>query len=601
MLFSYIRCLKKRRRASYVLLITLILMACTGPGPESQKVLPTPEITAAALQQVDKACLDEEQRLRYSQIINAGQSKPSLDLVRAYISQEQLLKKEGVTHQKNIDKTWQTLLLLPIKQKNIRINSDENVLQGWLELLRLYLNNRQDPNLLQTAIKDWQKAHYPQNPAAKTLPTPLSQIQNYQTLSVGNIAMLLPLSGHEKVFTNAIKQGFISAQEGINSLLNRPAHGADAAGNNLLNSGMPVTSVNTNSMETAPVTGGQAMVACCTANQLPVTLADRNVQVKVYDTTSQTIPAILTLAKKNGARMIIGPLLKNEVEQLYNADTALVDKLNILALNQPDHPEKLQPRPNICYFALAPEDEARDAANHIHQHGRQQPLLLLPRGNLGDRVAKAFTDAWHQAGGSTVLAQRIGSTNELKQSINSGAGIQLTGLPVTGSMPVTITGRTTPNDGSVSSSGRAEGKIDAVYIIATPDELALIKPMIDMNSAHASLALYASSRSYADAGPDYRLEMEGLEFSEIPLLTGTHPALLAQISAQCRGNYLLVRLYAMGIDAWIIANNFSEMRQIPGFQVEGQTGTLSAATPNCVINRKLSWLKYQQGQLIAAQ
>ena len=61
--------------------------------------------------------------------------------------------------------------------------------------------------------------------------------------------------------------------------------------------------------------------------------------------------------------------------------------LNVLALNQP---EQVQNRANICYFALSPEDEARDAARHIHEQGKQAPLLLIPRSTLGDRVANAF-------------------------------------------------------------------------------------------------------------------------------------------------------------------------------------------------------------------
>lgn len=111
---------------------------------------------------------------------------------------------------------------------------------------------------------------------------------------------------------------------------------------------------------------------------------------------------------------------------------------------------------------------------------------------------------------ATVLERRFGSSAELKQSINSGAGIPLTGTPV------------------------SDGKAPANYIIATPDEL----------------ALYASSRSYqADGGPDCCLEIDKLEFSDIALLTSDNPALLSQISAQFRGDYSLVQLYAIGIDA----------------------------------------------------
>ena len=39
-------------------------------------------------------------------------------------------------------------------------------------------------------------------------------------------------------------------------------------------------------------------------------------------------------------------------------------------------------RVNICYFALSPEDEARDAARHIRDQGKQAPLVLIPRSSL---------------------------------------------------------------------------------------------------------------------------------------------------------------------------------------------------------------------------
>jgi outer membrane PBP1 activator LpoA protein len=39
------------------------------------------------------------------------------------------------------------------------------------------------------------------------------------------------------------------------------------------------------------------------------------------------------------------------------------------------------------------------------------------------------------------------------------------------------------------------------------------------------------------------------------------------------------------------------MRQLPGFQVSGTTGMLTAA-PGCVINRKLPWLQYRQGMVV---
>ena len=119
-------------------------------------------------------------------------------------------------------------------------------------------------------------------------------------------------------------------------------------------------------------------------------------------------------------------------------------------------------------------------------------------------------------------------------------------------------------------------------------------------SSRSNVALYASSRSFqAGAGPDFRLEMEGLQFSDIPLLSGANPGLMQQAARSFNNDYSLVRLYAMGIDAWTLANHFSEMRQMPGFHIDGNTGQLSA-TQDCVINRKLTWSQYRQGQVVPA-
>ena len=74
---------------------------------------------------------------------------------------------------------------------------------------------------------------------------------------------------------------------------------------------------------------------------------------------------------------------------------------------------------------------------------------------------------------------------------------------------------------------------------------------------------------------------------------------MQQALGAVRNDYSLARMYAMGVDAWSLANHFSQMRQVQGFEINGNTGALTA-TPDCVINRKLSWLKYQQGQVVPA-
>ena len=590
---------------------------------------------------IDVSALDKNQQARFWQAgITAEQGRPSLTLLRALIAQEPLLG--GADKQKNIDATWQALASMTQEQAQaLVINADENVLQGWLDLQQMWFNNRSDPNMLKAGITDWQ-TRYPQNPGAKMLPTQLVNVQNFKPASTSKIALLLPLNGQAAVFGRTIQQGFEAAKNGTTPVTGSavPAQAAQAAN---VNDVVSPSAAETSDLTTAqtppqgtmqnPVTAPTTPAAAAPAPATPVetqsapatepataeqpqpqttepaaqpaaqpqavatTSANPGAELKIYDTSSQPLDQVLAQVQQDGASIVVGPLLKNNVEELMKSNTAL----NVLALNQP---EQVQNRANICYFALSPEDEARDAARHIHEQGKQSPLLLIPRSTLGDRVANAFAEEWQKLGGGIVLQQKFGSVSELRADVNGGAGIALNGSPVSTSLPqqqsVTIGGLTIPappTDAQISGGG----KVDAAYIVATPQEIAFIKPMIAMrNGSQSGATLYASSRSaQGTAGPDFRLEMDGLQYSEIPMLAGSNPALMQQALSAVRNDYSLARLYAMGVDAWTLANHFTQMRQVPGFELNGNTGDLTA-TQDCVINRKLSWLKYQQGQIVPA-
>jgi outer membrane PBP1 activator LpoA protein len=580
----------------------------------------------ALLANIDPTGLDKNQQARYWQIgITASQGKPSLTLFRALIAQEPLLTTPA-EKQQNIDATWQALSSMTSDQaKTLVINADEATLQGWLDLQRIWFDNRNDPNMLKAGIVDWQQ-RYPRNPGAKMLPTPLTNMQNFRPASVNQIALLLPLNGQAAVFGRTIQQGFEAAKNGVSTVSGPavPAQAAQAANMNTTADVVSPSQTNVNDITSAqtqepvtapeaqqqqPVTAEQSAAPEQTTTEqatpaqqvttpaVTATPANPAASLKIYDTSSQPLDQILNQVQQDGASIVVGPLLKNNVEELMRSHTTL----NVLALNQP---EKVENRPNICYYALSPEDEARDAARHMHEQGRQAPLLLLPRSTLGDRVATAFAEEWQKLGGGIVLQQKLGSSAELKMAINGRAGIAMNGSPVSASLPqqqgVTIGGLTIPappTDAQISGGG----KVDSTYIVATQEEMALIKPLITMRTGSQSgIIVYASSRSsQGGAGPDFRLEMEGLQFSEIPMLAGSNPALMQQALSSVNNDYSLARLYAMGADAWTLANHFSQMRQVPGFEINGNTGDLTA-TQECVINRKLSWLKYQQGQIVPA-
>ncbi len=131
------------------------------------------------------------------------------DMMKAGIADWQ---KRYPNNPQNIDATWQALSSMTQEQANtLVINADENILQGWLDLQRVWFDNRNDPDMMKAGIADWQK-RYPNNPGAKMLPTQLVNVKAFKPASTNKIALLLPLNGQAAVFGRTIQQGFEAAK-----------------------------------------------------------------------------------------------------------------------------------------------------------------------------------------------------------------------------------------------------------------------------------------------------------------------------------------------------------------------------------------------------
>ncbi|MFZ5274852.1 penicillin-binding protein activator [Enterobacter asburiae] len=474
------------------------------------------------LKNISPADLKGSRIARYWQdMVTAQQGNPSSILLRALMAQAPLLTRTQ-EKQRNIDETWQVLTAMsPTQAEAVQTAADDTSLRGWLELRSAWSDDRDTPDRLKAAVSAWQK-RWPQHPAARLLPVALVNDMNFRPVSVRKVALMLPLSGPAARFGRAIQQGFVAEKKVV-----------------------------------LPASGDVS-------------------ELMLYDTATRPVSQLLTQAHQDGATLVVGPLLKNHVEELPGSNLTL----NVLALNLPATPLN---RDNICYFSLSPEDEARSAARHIRQQDKHFPLLLLPGSEISERVARAFADEWRKRGGGMVLEQRFGSLAKLKAGIKNG--LTLTGLPVAASY--------------VSNGSLRRGRIDAVYIIATPEEMGYLKPMIaESNGSQSGEMLYASSRSIdGTRGPDYRLDMEGLQFSDLPVLADTNPR-LKQLALNATGNdYFLTRLFAMGADAWTLANHYVQLRQTKGFTLKGNTGKLSTSSA-CVIKRELPWFRYLKGQVV---
>ncbi|WP_368875336.1 penicillin-binding protein activator [Proteus mirabilis] len=568
------------------ILSALIMSGCTLTGQQQQPLTPA-----------EKAQVEMKQ---FQKVIDDANGQASLDVIRAYIGLEPLIT-DPVLHQQNIDDTWLTLTkLTPEQRRSVVIKADENTLQGWLDLLNTYEYNQDDANKLSQAIREWQ-TRYPRNPGALTLPTLLLRQSQSAVSNSGKIALLLPLTGQAKVFGNAIMQGFTDAKEGLPQVQANAAPEApqqDSLASILAELGITssnadtATTENDNSTddntaegaENSDATSAKETEAFAGNSRVQLDpIVQNNRQVIMYDTNSQPIDLLLKQVQQEGADLIVGPLLKPEVIKTIE----LKSGLPVLALNEVDN---IPLATTVCFFSLSPEDETRNAAQHLRQQQKSNPLIIVPDNKFGQRMAQTFADEWQRSGGGTVLQQTFGSLDSLKSSINRGVGIRMTGTPVlpTDNAPLPL---------DTASMPTTNGAIDSVYIIATSDELTLIKPMIDMAiSTKKRPPIYVSSRSnQGGMGPDFRMEMDGIQFSDIPLMTGANLPLMQKASSKFANDYSLMRLYAMGIDAWSLANNYNELTK-GTLQFNGVSGSLRVED-NCTIYRQLPWMQFKQGKI----
>ena len=92
--------------------------------------------------------------------------------------------------------------------------------------------------------------------------------------------------------------------------------------------------------------------------------------------------------------------------------------------------------------------------------------------------------------------------------------------------------------------------------------------------------------------------MNGVQFSDIPFFKQSNSSQYQKVAGSTGGEFQLMRLYAMGSDAWLLINHFNELRQVPGYTLSGLTGQLSADS-NCDVDRDMTWYQVQDGNVVA--
>lgn len=286
------------------------------------------------------------------------------------------------------------------------------------------------------------------------------------------------------------------------------------------------------------------------------------VTIKSYESSDfQNMEAFYQQSQKDGIQLVIGPLDKKLVNELAKKPSL---PITTLALNYADgnsHP------PQLFQFGLLPEDEAREVANRAFADGKRHAVAIVPQGEWGRKVLAAFRAQWELQGGILEGIQYIDRPVDLDSQLAN----------LTAKLPKT----------SADSS--------MLFIVANPLIARQIRSLLIYHDQE-QLPVYATSHIYTGAPEaNQNNDLNGVLFTETPwLLTNDNPIQQQIISQWPQAQGSFARLYALGVDAWLIHSQLEELKSLPNSRIEGLSGEITIDT-NQKVNRKLPWATFEKG------
>ncbi|MDP1717710.1 MAG: penicillin-binding protein activator [Burkholderiales bacterium] len=254
-----------------------------------------------------------------------------------------------------------------------------------------------------------------------------------------------------------------------------------------------------------------------------------------------------------GARMVVGPLTRSGVTALAASDGITVPTL---ALSAPDGGGPLPQ--NLFILSLQIEAEARQVAQLAFREGRLNAYTITGDTPLQRRMHQAFVDEFSRLGGKHIAEFAAtpdqDGLNRLKQAA-------------------------------------ALGVADMAFLALDFQRARQVRPYLD------PLALYATSQvNRVNAGPLAGFDLANIRLLEMPwLLQPDHPAVMIYPRKDFGDAIDLDRLYALGIDAFRIAQELINGRT--ELMLDGVTGHITTGRDRHFV-RELLGARFSDGRLI---
>jgi outer membrane PBP1 activator LpoA protein len=496
----------------------------------------------------------------------------------SWLKASQALLRSAMEEPAKSQQIWQWLQHLNAAELR-KAQKTHPQLQAWLELSSIVRTFGLQPQQLIEQVANWQ-SRYSQHALANTLPQEISLALAQHPIQATNIAVLLPLTGRLASQGLALKEGILAAYL-ANLATAELTEQADASSvmpssNNTFQPHQEGLKVNTRTDRKLHFFDSDLK----TPEQLNALVAD-------YD-------------------FVLGPLLKESITGL----TAILPKDKVmLALNRTDSDTLIptaQPLNNQVvdgtpkehyFFALAPEDEAEQLASYIKHKGYQRPIIFTADNSVTSRMTDAFIARW-TAGSAPVRRPDVAVFSDSKNMREQAESL----LDVAQSK-ARIKQMENVADVELFSVERNRQDVDVIVLFANPEQTELLNPIIEASLspfAAQTLAVFASSRSYSlELSKNSLRDLRNLTFSDMPWMLPGHP--WADLANQTNALWpqrldSLLRLFAMGYDAYELIANLRSLTLLPQVSKQGLTGELNVAE-NGVLHRHLPLAKIIQDRV----
>ncbi|MDT8405878.1 MAG: penicillin-binding protein activator [Methylococcales bacterium] len=297
-------------------------------------------------------------------------------------------------------------------------------------------------------------------------------------------------------------------------------------------------------------------------------------ELKFYDTEGgQGIATLYQRAVADNAQFVIGPLAKNQIATLV-AQLPLTRP--ILALNTLDDVNQAK----LYQFGLDPQDAMQTVIDQAWSQGRQNALALLPDTPQGERLLGYLQQALSHHDGQLLAAQRY-PPGQFDYRPTLAALLDIT----TSEQRIARLKQTLPK---LQAEPRPRRDADFIFIHADAhDARALIQQLAFYGS---QLPIYSDSQLHTRTLDN---SLNSVIFCDAPwLIPKAYPTGGAIDTSQSGKPYLYLRLVAMGIDAYQLA------QAMPGLNQHRLSGTSGQLTLDARqhIKRQLSCAQIQNGQ-----